>query len=289
VGANPFFRKIGVELEHLGIIALELFTQAVGMPDFIGPEVIGHARPLAQLDDSGAGERDLMERAAIGSKRRGQRLCVPAVVLGARRREAVAKAVELPRIDGVDLESAIEKRLDHRAMRNLDRNMDVFRLAAACGDEPIAHLCEPRAAMLEGPLAKALAAGVGKPDVMLLGRPIDARKPTLGFMHLKFPAVISSLRDICRSLYWRSRRILPTGLHIAATRRGTCPKQALSGIRGAGSTRLLPAGGSVWEGCADSLAPAVLRSATLHSAQPARSPPKPPENGTGSRAGFVSI
>src|SRR5271166_5031020 len=68
---NPFFRKIGVELEHLGIIALELFTQTVGMPDLIGPEVVGHARPLAQLDDGGAGERDLMERAAIGPERRG--------------------------------------------------------------------------------------------------------------------------------------------------------------------------------------------------------------------------
>ena len=180
---NPFFRKIGVELEHLGIIALELFTQTVGMPDFIGPEVVGHARPLAQLDDGGAGERDLMERAAIGSERRGQRLCVPAIVLGARRREAVAKAVELPRIDGVDLEPAIEKRLDDGAMRNLDRNMDIFRLAAACRDEPIAHLRQPLAAVFEGPFAKPLAAGVGKPDVMLLGRPVDARKPTLDFVH----------------------------------------------------------------------------------------------------------
>ena len=67
-----------------------MFTQTVGMPDFIGLEVIGHARQLAQLDDGGADERDLMERAVIGSKRRGQRLCVPAVVLGARRREAVS-------------------------------------------------------------------------------------------------------------------------------------------------------------------------------------------------------
>ena len=64
---NPFFRKIGVELKHLGIIALELFTQTVGVPDFAGPDVIGHARPFAQLDDGGTGERDLMERAAIGS------------------------------------------------------------------------------------------------------------------------------------------------------------------------------------------------------------------------------
>ena len=180
---NPFFRKIGIELEHLGVIALELFTQTVGIPDFIGSEVIGHAGPLAQLDDGGAGERDLMERAAIGPERRGQRLCVAAVVLGARRREAVAKAVELPWIDGVDLEAAIEERLDDGAMRNLDRNMDILRLADACRDEPIAHLRQPLAAVCEGPFAKSLTAGVGKPHVMLLGRPVDAHKPTLDFVH----------------------------------------------------------------------------------------------------------
>jgi hypothetical protein len=54
---------------------LELFAQ-VGMPDLIGPEVIGHAQSFTQLDDDWASERDLMERAAIGSERRGQRLCV---------------------------------------------------------------------------------------------------------------------------------------------------------------------------------------------------------------------
>ena len=224
------------------------------MPDFIGPEVIGHARPLTQLNDSGASERDLMERAAIGSERRGQRLCVPAVVLGARRREAVAKAVELPRIDGVDLESAIEKRLDHRAMRNLYRNMDIFWLAAACGDEPIAHLCEPLAAMLEGPLAKPLAVGIGKPDVMLLGCPIDARKPTLGFMHLIFPRCnfepprhlpVPVLALKAHSSHWASYRGHPPG-HMSIA--------GASGNPGAGSRRLLPAGSSVREGCADLLA-----------------------------------
>ena len=143
-----------------------------------------------------------MERAAIGSKRRRQGLGVPAVVLGACGRETVAKAVELPRIDGIDLETAIQQRLDDSAMRNLNRNMDVFRPAPACGDEPIAHLCQPLAAVFKGPFAKALAVGIGKPEVMFLGRPIDARKPTLGFVHLIFPALISSLRDICRSLVW---------------------------------------------------------------------------------------
>ena len=124
-----------------------------------------------------------MERPAVGSERGGQSFCIPAVVLGTRRREAVAKPVELPRIDGVDLEPAIEKRLDDGAMRNLDRNMDILSLAGACRNEPIAHLRQPLAAVFEGPFAKPLAAGVGKPGVMLLGRPVDAREPTLGFVH----------------------------------------------------------------------------------------------------------
>src|SRR5208337_4344508 len=146
-----------------------------------------------------------MESPAVGSQRRGQSLSVPAVVLGARSREAVAKAVELLGIDGVNIEPAIKKRLDDGAVRNLDRNMHIFRAAAACGDKPIAHLRKPFAAVLEGSFAKAFAAGIGKPDIVLLGCPIDAGKPALCFLHLIFPAVISSLRDICRSLYWRSK------------------------------------------------------------------------------------
>src|SRR5271166_5777698 len=117
-----------------------------------------------------------MESPAVGSQRRGQSLSVPAVVLGARSREAVAKAVELLGIDGVNIEPAIKKRLDDGAVRNLDRNMHIFRAAAACGDKPIAHLRKPFAAVLEGSFAKAFAAGIGKPDIVLLGCPIDLRK-----------------------------------------------------------------------------------------------------------------
>jgi hypothetical protein len=103
--------------------------------------------------------------------------------LAPRRREPVSKAVELLWINGVDLELAIKERLDGRTVRNLDRNMNIFRLAAACRDEPIAHLRQPLAAVCEGPFAKPLATGIGKPDVVLLGRPIDAREPTLDFVH----------------------------------------------------------------------------------------------------------
>jgi hypothetical protein len=85
--------------------------------------------------------------------------------------------------DGVDFEPAIKERLNDRAMRNLACNMNIFRLAAARRDEPIAQLCQSLAAVSEDPFAKPLAAGIGKPDVMLLGRPVDAPKPSLDFVH----------------------------------------------------------------------------------------------------------
>ena len=67
-----------------------------------------------------------MEGPAVRSERRGQSFCIPAVVLGPRRREPVPEAVELLWIDGVDLEPVIEERLDDGAVRNLNRNMDIW-------------------------------------------------------------------------------------------------------------------------------------------------------------------
>ena len=84
------------------------------------------------------------------------------------------------------------------------------------------------------------------------------------------------------------RRILPTGHPIAATHRAHVPCRRSPEIRGAGSKRLLPAGGSAREGYADLLALAVLRSARLHFTQPAQQPPKPLKNSTGSKAAIAS-
>ena len=80
------------------------------------------------------------------------------------------------------------------------------------------------AAVLEGPFTKTLTAGIGKPDIMLLRRPIDANKPALCFLHVIVPAVISSLRDICRSLYGafdvKHQLSLHTAFLIMQTNRG---------------------------------------------------------------------
>jgi len=49
---------------------------------------------------------------------------------------------------------------------------------------------QPLAGVFNGPFAKPLAAAIGKPDIVLLGCPIDAGKPALVLMHMIFPAVI---------------------------------------------------------------------------------------------------
>ena len=109
-------------------VAPELLAHAVGEAIALGAEVLGDARPLAQFDDDGIGDRQLPEAVRIGAQGRGHHFGVAAVVLGAGQREAVAEAIHLLRIDGVHLEAALDQRLDHGAVRHLDRDLDLRRL-----------------------------------------------------------------------------------------------------------------------------------------------------------------
>src|SRR5271157_241652 len=69
---------------------------------------------------------------------------------GASHCEAVAKAIHLLGVDGVNLEAALEQRLDHRSMRRLDRNVDLTGIGSTAHfQQPTAHLGEPFASMLE--------------------------------------------------------------------------------------------------------------------------------------------
>lgn len=59
---------------------------------------------------------------AVGLQRRGQDQGVAPIVLRLRRREAIAKAIELLVIDGEDPDAAVHQRFHHGAMRRLDRH-----------------------------------------------------------------------------------------------------------------------------------------------------------------------
>ena len=78
------------------------------------------------------------------------------------------------------------------------------------------------------PLTEPLSATISNADTVALGCPVDADEPAFQFIHPIVPLSVSNRRDLSLSLYWRSRRCLPTGPQLAATRRGTGPPQVLT-------------------------------------------------------------
>ena len=130
---QPFGAQVVFKFEQAGKVAPELFAQAVGEAVAFDAEVLGDARPLAQFDDDRVDEREQAKAARIGAQGGSHDLGVAAVVLGAGHREPIAEAVHLFRIDRVNGETALDQRLDHRAVRDFDRDIDLPRLGgAAC-------------------------------------------------------------------------------------------------------------------------------------------------------------
>ena len=232
------------------------------------------ARPLPQFNDDGIGDGKRSEATQIGAQGRGHHLGVTAVVLGTGQREAVAEAIHLLRVDGVNLEAALDQRLDHGAVRDLDCDMDLGWYAAARRRQPDRHLGETLAAVPENFLADPAAVLVRQENMMALARPIDASIPSSFINHPRSPLKRTSRRNLRRSLYWRSesglrvRRGLPTGHRSRPIRRGTRPPQVIGSQGAIGCSRRI---GSVWEEYAalDRRPRVTLRSATLHFARPA--------------------
>lgn len=226
---QPRRRDIALDREHLRKVAPQLLSHAVGEARAFGREVFRDARPLTQFDHRRVGDGELSEGVSIRSQRRRHGLGVAAVVLGACHREAITEAVELLRVDRVHVETALEQRLDDRAMRHLDADRDpAWHCAGRC-DQPFAHLVETFAAVREEPVAEPLADGVGQPNVVLLRCPIDTGvEPRL--LHVFLQAVkraCTTAVDPCTGAPTDAGRGLPTGPQVVATRRGTGPPQVL--------------------------------------------------------------
>ena len=152
-----FGGEIVTQFERLRIIAPELLADAVGKPVALLAQVLGHARPLAQLDHDRVFDCKPAKAMPVGSQRVAEHVGVPAVVFGAGDGEAIAEAVELFRVDRIDLEAALEQDLDNRTMRRLDRDSDLGRLFAARRHQPVAHLRQACSAVREGSLADNFA------------------------------------------------------------------------------------------------------------------------------------
>src|SRR5438552_276716 len=81
---------------------------------------------------------------------------------GAGHREAVAESIELLGIDAIDAKTAFQQGFDDRALGHFDGHPNDLGCGAGAGNQPIAQLLDPRAAMRNGSLAQTPPAGINQ-------------------------------------------------------------------------------------------------------------------------------
>ena len=148
-------------------VAPQLLTQPVRQPNAFPRHVLGQPRPLAQSTTA----------ASVGSSRRKHWASVRNAEASTRasrrpslapaRRQPVAEAVQLLRVNRVDREAAFHQALDHRPARRLDRHAHLRR-APGERQHPVRHLRQTRATVLESPFREDLP---GRVDDARLVRP----------------------------------------------------------------------------------------------------------------------
>jgi hypothetical protein len=203
-----------------------LLANPIGQAIALLAQILGHARPLAQLDHRGIIDGHEAEGASIGAQAVGQHKRVAAVVLGSGHREPITKPVELLGVDREHREPALKQGFHDRPMRRLDRDADARGRRAAPRDEPIAEFAQLRAAMSDLALPDRLPDPIQQAGDMGLVRPIKTNKPFDILGHGPSPS-LSGRHDSGRSLYWRSKRDLLADLKSRPTREGACPSQGL--------------------------------------------------------------
>jgi len=82
---QPLCPEVVFELKQCGEVAPELLAHTVRQTVALGAEVFGDARPLAQFDDDGVGDREQPKATRIGAQGGSHHLGIAAVVLGTAR------------------------------------------------------------------------------------------------------------------------------------------------------------------------------------------------------------
>ena len=224
------------EPEHLGIEPLQLLPQAIGQAPELRLQLLLGARQFPELNKQRVIDVHLPERGPVGAQRVGQDEAVPPVVLGSRGAVAVAKAIELLGIDGEHVEAALEQGLHDGPARHFDGDGDPRRLAVGEGRQPIRHLAQGAARVLDPALSLQAALGREHRELVSLARPVHpnvkcvrtlAHAPSLSDPRL---TVVSR-----PTLYWRSRRDSPLDVHHGRPRWGATPFQVLRALGPAGA------------------------------------------------------
>lgn len=186
-GEEPVGRHVRRHIEHLRVVAPQLLPYPVAEPHLLLLQVLGHPRHLAQLDDPWIVDPQPPEAPLVGAQRVSENPRVPPVILRPGDGEPIAEAVELLGIDRVHDEFAFQQRLDHGAVRHLDRDMDLRRLRLRCLLQPTAELVEAVAAVGDDPFSYDLTRRIDQAHLVLLARPVDADVPSGFRFHLHHP------------------------------------------------------------------------------------------------------
>jgi hypothetical protein len=97
-----------------------LLAHAIGQTATLLLQIVRHPRPLAQLYDDRIVDRQATKRMPIGSQAVRHHMCVTPIVFGTGDGEAIPAAIELLRIDRIDLKASLQQRLDYRPVRHLN-------------------------------------------------------------------------------------------------------------------------------------------------------------------------
>ena len=174
---EPIVRDIVGQLDGLRIVPPQLLANPIGQAGALLLQLVGDARPLAQLDHQGIIDHQSADGLAVGTQRAAKHTGVAAVILGASDREAIAETVELLGIDGEDQEGVIEQHLHHGTVRGLDRHCDLSRRGFGLLKQPIAQLCQPGSAMREVALIHMSSLDIKQADAVALRCPVDPDEP----------------------------------------------------------------------------------------------------------------
>ena len=90
---EPIVRDIVGQLDRLRIVPPQLLADPIGQPCALLLQLVGHARPLAQLDHHRIIDHKSTEGLAVGAQCAAEHTGVAAVILGPGDREAIAETV----------------------------------------------------------------------------------------------------------------------------------------------------------------------------------------------------
>ena len=126
---QPSFVGRRAKGQGLRVETVQEFPQAVGQLIALAHKIFIDPREFPQLDHQWVVQTRAAKTRLIGAQRVAEHEGVAPVVFGAGHGVAVAKAIELPGVDGVDVKATLNQGLDYGAARDLDGDGDLFRMA----------------------------------------------------------------------------------------------------------------------------------------------------------------